>query len=310
MESAPVSGVATRNATVAPGVAPCRRSPSAVGSTPHEHKGSGAPRTDAQSTDFTLPVPTSRVNSLPGTRTAITPARRKPKRRKTEASFRISHISQRTPNRKSIIAIPWAGRLGIGTRPRSPAASRCRGEPSATANPAGVSLRQVSLVQRAGHRVLRVDDVGDLDLGGLAKNVDRVVPVVTVVLHQPVDHVGAGEPEGVHQGPRAADGHDLRIGDHVRPVDLLALDQVDGEPDVEGGLDSGAVNLPITLSGVPIAKHEERARLVHREVKGDAFDDFVEVHVRAVRAGIERADAFLAGWSGADCAEERPDRNL
>ena len=78
MLSAPVSGVATRKATVAPGVAPSLRRPTAVGSTPQEHKGSGAPSTDPHRTDLSLPVPTSRVSSWRGTSTASTPASRKP----------------------------------------------------------------------------------------------------------------------------------------------------------------------------------------------------------------------------------------
>src|SRR6267142_672273 len=106
MLSTPVSGVATRNATVAPGVAPCLRSPSAVGRTPQEHKGIGAPTTDPQSTDLIFPVPTSRVSSQPGTRIPSIPASRKPKRRKTEASSRISQVCRRTPNRKLIIMVP------------------------------------------------------------------------------------------------------------------------------------------------------------------------------------------------------------
>ena len=114
MLSTPVSGVATRNATVAPGVAPCLRSPSAVGSTPHEHKGNGAPSIDAQSTDFTLPVPRRRVSNAPGTSTASTPANRKPTRRKREASLRISQVAHRTPIRKPIIVIPLAGWAGTG----------------------------------------------------------------------------------------------------------------------------------------------------------------------------------------------------
>src|SRR5256885_1692371 len=117
MLSAPVSGVATRNATVAPGVAPCLRSPSAVGRTPQEHKGSGRPRTEAQSTDFPLPIPTNLASSPRGTSTASPPATRKPER--------------------------------------------------------------------------------------------------------------------VNQRPRAADRHDLVLVDQVRPIDLLSLDQIDGELDIE-----------------------------------------------------------------------------
>nr|QJR98111.1 hypothetical protein Prevot99_2700 [uncultured Prevotella sp.] len=43
MESTPVSGVAMRNDTVAPLLAPSLRSDMAVGMTPHEHSGNGIP---------------------------------------------------------------------------------------------------------------------------------------------------------------------------------------------------------------------------------------------------------------------------
>ncbi len=43
MESTPVSGVATRNEAVAPFDAPALRTASAVGMTPQEHSGNGAP---------------------------------------------------------------------------------------------------------------------------------------------------------------------------------------------------------------------------------------------------------------------------
>src|SRR5215472_14514237 len=114
MLSTPVSGVATMNATVAPGVAPCLRNPSAVGSTPHEHNGKGVPSTDAQSTDFTLPVPTRRVSNAPGTSTASIPANRNPTSRKTDASLRISQVAHKTSIRKSIIVIPWCAGTGNG----------------------------------------------------------------------------------------------------------------------------------------------------------------------------------------------------
>src|SRR5213078_5308381 len=55
IESTPVSGVEMRKDTVAPRVAPCRASPSAVGSTPHEQRGSGVPMAEAHRTDRILP---------------------------------------------------------------------------------------------------------------------------------------------------------------------------------------------------------------------------------------------------------------
>src|SRR5215471_12712152 len=304
MLSAPVSGVATRNATVAPGVAPCLRSPSAVGSTPQEHKGNGAPRTDPQSTDLTFPVPISRVSSRPGTRTARTPASRKPKRRKTEASSRISQVSRKTSNRKPIIIVPLFLRLLGG----------CRFAPRrrlAEASPPQLELlRQIFFVQRASHGELRIDDVGNVKVSRLTKQFDSFVPLEAIVLHQPVDHVSAGEPQGVDQRPRAADRHDFIVVDQARPIDLLALDQVHGELDREGRLDRGTIDLTVALSGVTVAQHEQRARLEHRKLHGDPGDNLIEVHVRAVRPRIERADALLAGRSRADGTEERPDRNL
>ena len=51
MESTPVSGVATKNETVAEGEAPARRNPNAAGITPQEHKGKGAPIKAALVTD-------------------------------------------------------------------------------------------------------------------------------------------------------------------------------------------------------------------------------------------------------------------
>ena len=81
---------------MAPLVAPWRLRPSAVGSTPHEHSGSGTPKVDAHRTDFTLPVPKKRISVLPGSSTAIMPAMRKPNSRKTDASLRIFQVSRST----------------------------------------------------------------------------------------------------------------------------------------------------------------------------------------------------------------------
>src|SRR5882762_4690704 len=233
MLSTPVSGVATRNATVAPGVAPCLLSPSAVGRTPQEHKGMGAPTTDPQSTDLIFPVPTSRVSSRPGTRIPSIPASRKPKRRKTEASSRISQVCRRTPNRKLIIMVPFSQMSGAEwsgpNRFFCAAAAPCADAAGGTA----ALLRQIFLVQCAGHGELRVDHVGDIKVSRLTKQFDGVVLLEAIVSRKPGDHVCAGEAQGVDQRSRAADRHDLIVVDQVRPVDLLALDQVHGELDGE-----------------------------------------------------------------------------
>ena len=70
-ESTPVSGVDTRNEAVAPGDAPCRRSPTAAGITPHEHSGSGAPTSAARTIDPMPPPPTHRFITASGTSARI-----------------------------------------------------------------------------------------------------------------------------------------------------------------------------------------------------------------------------------------------
>jgi len=52
IESTPVCGVAIRKDVAAAGEAPWRRSDTAVGSTPHEHNGSGIPKRAALRTGF------------------------------------------------------------------------------------------------------------------------------------------------------------------------------------------------------------------------------------------------------------------
>ena len=54
MESTPVCGVDTRKDTTEPLEAPSRRKDMAVGITPHEHKGSGTPKSAEYITDFIL----------------------------------------------------------------------------------------------------------------------------------------------------------------------------------------------------------------------------------------------------------------
>src|SRR6476646_7179413 len=66
-------------------------------------------------------------------------------------------------------------------------------------------LRQIFFVQRASNGELRVNDVGDVKVSRLTKQFEGFVPLEAVILHQPVDHVGAGEPQGVDQRSCAAD---------------------------------------------------------------------------------------------------------
>src|SRR5689334_15847046 len=120
-----------------------------------------------------------------------------------------------------------AARRGGGTR-SCLFTSRSAGRSLEGASPAGAdspfpSARQVLLVDYAGDRMLRVDDVRDLELRRLAEELVRLDLVVPVVLDQPVDEIRAGEPERVHQRAGAADRHDLLVIDQPGPVDLLPL---------------------------------------------------------------------------------------
>jgi hypothetical protein len=55
-------------------------------------------------------------------------------------------------------------------------------------------LRQIFLVQRAGHRELWIDNVGDVEVSCLPEQLHGIVLVETVVADQPVDHINAGKP--------------------------------------------------------------------------------------------------------------------
>src|SRR5205823_6072345 len=86
------------------------------------------------------------------------------------------------------------------------------------------------------------------------------------------------------------------------PTEIYTLSLHDALP-----IYGGAHDLAVALSRVPVTEHEERARLEHREVHRDAFHDLVEVHVGAVGAGHQRADALLAVRGRADGPEEAAD---
>ena len=57
MESTPDSGVEIKNAVVAPLLAPCLRSDTAAGNTPHDHNGMGIPKKAALITEENRPRP-------------------------------------------------------------------------------------------------------------------------------------------------------------------------------------------------------------------------------------------------------------
>ena len=64
MESTPDSGVEIKKAVVAPLLAPCFRSDTAAGSTPHDHKGMGMPRKAALNTEEKRPRPRCRTTEF------------------------------------------------------------------------------------------------------------------------------------------------------------------------------------------------------------------------------------------------------
>src|SRR6516225_11277078 len=171
-------------------------------------------------------------------------------------------------------------------------------------------FRQLLLVQRAGHRELRVNNVGDIEVSGLTKQLDRLVLLKAVIADQPVDHVHTGEPQGIDQRSRAADRHDLIFINQMRPVDLLAFDQVHGKLYVERGFDRRAIDFTVALGGMPVAEHEQRARFEHRELHGDTGHNLIEIHVRTMRPWVERTDALLSRRRSAYRSEERSQRNL
>ena len=75
----PVCGVEMRNAAVAPFPAPLRRSPVAIGRTPHEQIGSGTPTSTARRIPEKPELPPmTRFTHALGIHTAMTPAARKP----------------------------------------------------------------------------------------------------------------------------------------------------------------------------------------------------------------------------------------
>ena len=64
MESTPDSGVDIKKAVVAPFVAPCLRSDTAAGNTPHDHNGIGMPTKAALNTEENRPLPRCRTTEF------------------------------------------------------------------------------------------------------------------------------------------------------------------------------------------------------------------------------------------------------
>lgn len=86
MESTPDSGVEIKKAVVAPLLAPCLRSDTAAGSTPHDHNGIGIPRNAALNTDKNRRRPRWRMTEFGFRKTRSSPLTSRPKRIYTDAS--------------------------------------------------------------------------------------------------------------------------------------------------------------------------------------------------------------------------------
>ena len=80
MESTPDSGVEIKKAVVAPMLAPCLRSDTAAGNTPHDHNGIGIPKKAALKTDLKRPCPRCLAIEFGFKNTRKSPATSKPNR--------------------------------------------------------------------------------------------------------------------------------------------------------------------------------------------------------------------------------------
>ncbi len=93
MESTPDSGVEIKKAVVAPLLAPCLRSDTAVGSTPHDHNGIGMPKKADFITDLKRPCPRCLAIVLGFKNTLKRPATSNPNKIYTEASISKCHVA-------------------------------------------------------------------------------------------------------------------------------------------------------------------------------------------------------------------------
>ena len=98
MESTPDSGVDIKNAVAAPLLAPCLRSDTAAGRTPHDHNGIGIPRKAALNTDENRPRPRCRTTEFGFRNTRSSPLTSNPNKMYTEASHNRCHDADKTSN--------------------------------------------------------------------------------------------------------------------------------------------------------------------------------------------------------------------
>jgi len=103
MLSTPVCGVESRNAVVAPRLAPWRRRDAETGITPQEHSGNGTPKAAALTIDQ-MPRPPRWRSTVSGrTTTESTPATKNPKSRYGAISVSVPQNPATTPPTKSVI---------------------------------------------------------------------------------------------------------------------------------------------------------------------------------------------------------------
>src|SRR5713226_8373810 len=85
----------------------------------------------------------------------------------------------------------------------------------------------------------------------------------------------------------------MRSGLHPWSGHVLVGNHVHRHFDIHRSLQRIAVQFAITLSGVSIAEVQQSSGNIHGQVHRRAFDDFIEVHVSAVTAGIAGARSGL-----------------
>ncbi len=127
--STPVCGVESRNASVAPRLAPCLRSDAATGSTPHEHSGKGTPISDAFTTCRRPGAPKCRRTKSADMTTESAPASAKPTSRYGDISCSTTQVARRHSHTPGI---PISPRRRVYHRNR---ADVPRGTHSRTASP-------------------------------------------------------------------------------------------------------------------------------------------------------------------------------
>src|SRR5215203_4919667 len=170
--------------------------------------------------------------------------------------------------------------------------------------------RQQPLREFCDDGVVRIDDVGDADDAGLGGNLVGVHLVEAVIRDQPLDQLDIRDAEGVDERPDAAGDHDVLVVLDARPADAPALDQIELERDVGGGLEAGSGDLAVALQGMEVAKIEQGAGMEHREVDGRAWSHIRRVHVAAEVSGPEPFPDLLARRCDGNPAEHRLQRHL